>query len=398
MRIRIVGRACAVATFLTAVGCGTGGGPGQPPGPGGETGPGGEPGPGGGPGPETTPVSSCTVTGRTALGGDDTSPAIAFGGGRFAVVWSDRAPGGGDIVLTLADQDGRALHEARVAAGRGSAPAVAALPDGGFLVAWQEASGAGSTVRAVRVDADGKPAAPLTVAATNVGEAHVDVTATRKGALVAWTEASRAAVGAVERGAVTGRLAIPGAAQLALATGPSEIGAVWAAGAQLGFARLPPALGTAAPGAAARAVSFRSATGAANVPRVAAGPDGGYTVVWEDNRGGTDHEAIFLAAVDADGTPSAERAVSPAGGSADFPDVVMIGGRAAVTYYQWREHPPAIYLSLMDPAGGRVGEDLVVSEHGAARFPRLASAGGGKLGVAYAERGGPVRLALVTCQ
>src|SRR4051794_17708744 len=130
MRVRIVGRASAyaLATCLAAGGCAIGGGSTPPGGPGGEPGgPRGEPTP-----PEMAPLSSCTVTGRAALAGPAPSPAIAFGGGRFGVVWSGGGAGGGNIMLPIPDGDGRGVHEGRVADGPGTAPAVAALRGGGF--------------------------------------------------------------------------------------------------------------------------------------------------------------------------------------------------------------------------------------------------------------------------
>jgi hypothetical protein len=81
-----------------------------------------------------------------------------------------------------------------------------------------------------------------------------------------------------------------------------------------------------------------------------------------------------------------------------MPDVAFVGDRAAVVYYQFRDGPPVVYLSLIEPGRGRVGEELRISGRGGARFPRIASAGGGTLGVTYAQRGGPVRLATITCK
>jgi hypothetical protein len=392
MRIRVRrGGRSAVAWFLVAgaaLGCSSGN-------PGGETGgnPGGEP--GGNPGttiaPPATPVSQCSVTSNTAISSDEaSSPAVAYGGGHFAVVSSSGAHGGA-VVLAIVDMDGRTLHQQTLSTGNGTSTAVAALPGGGYLVAWEERTGTGGTVLAVRVGADGIPAGnPITVATSASAEAHPDVAAGRGGALITWTEASGGYVAEVTHDAIANKTALPGAAQTAVVAG-SKGAAVWSAGPQIGFRTI------AMPGAAAAPpVMFRSAPGRANLPRAAAGPDG-YGVVWEDTRGGSDNEAVYFARIGADGRTSPEVAISPGGGSADYPDVAFVGDRAAVTYYQFRDGPPAVYLRLVDENGARVGEELQVSGHGGARFPRIAWAGGGNLGIAYAQRGGPVRLAIVDC-
>ncbi|MFT3773053.1 MAG: hypothetical protein QM820_47330 [Minicystis sp.] len=408
MRNSLVRRAsaCAVASCLAAVaaiGCETGGVVGGGGGPGtsgpGITGPG-TTGPGT-TGGETshapaTPVSGCEVDSDLELGAGD-SPAIAAGNGRFAIAWIDPAQGG-DVMLTLADESGQSVHQERIAAGPAAAvsPTIAAIP-GGFLVAWEELAGAGGTVRAVRVGADGRPqGGAITLATAGSAEAHPDAATTASGALVAWTEANGAVVGEIRDGALAGKMSLPGAAQAAVAGTRGGLAAVWSAGPSLGFARLPAALSTA--GAAMNVVTFRAAAGRANIPRLAAGPDGSYAVVWEDTRGGPDNEAVYIATVGAGGQPSAEMQVSPPGGSANYPDVAFIGGRAAVTYYQWRDHPSAVYLTLIDPGHGRVGKDLQISDEEPARLPRIAAGAGGTLGVAYAQRGGSVRLAVVSCK
>jgi len=159
----------AVAWLLAAgaaLGCGTGSG---------EPGGGSGSGPGGPSAPPATPVTRCSVTSDTALSaGEATSPAIAFGGGHFAVAWTNGAHGGA-VVVSIVDADGHALHEQTVAAGSGVSPAVAALHGGGYLVAWEELAGAGGAVRAIRVGVDGGPAgSTLTLATTASAEAHPD--------------------------------------------------------------------------------------------------------------------------------------------------------------------------------------------------------------------------------
>jgi hypothetical protein len=166
---------------------------------------------------------------------------------------------------------------------------------------------------------------------------------------------------------------------------------VWTAGNKLGFARL------SSPIHGVDAVIFRDAPGVANVPRMAAANGGGYWITWEDSRGGQNDEAIYLAHADASGKVGRELRVTGTEGSADYPDVASMGENAAVVYYQFRDGPPAVYLSLIGPDMNRIGEPLRISGHGGARFPRVA-ASGGALAVTYAQRGGPARVAVVVCR
>jgi len=76
----------------------------------------------------------------------------------------------------------------------------------------------------------------------------------------------------------------------------------------------------------------------------------------------------------------------------------FLGATAAVVYYQFRDGPPAVFLSLIDPQSGQPGNEVRVSGHPAAHYPRVAAGEGDDLGVAYAQRGGPVRLALLACR
>jgi hypothetical protein len=202
--------------------------------------------------------------------------------------------------------------------------------------------------------------------------------------------------------ALGGKASVPGATDPSLARGVGDasgevLGLVFAAGSKLGFARVSlPVAGAVAP------VLFRDAPGKANVPRASPVGDGSFYVTWEDDRGGDGNEAVYLTRVGTDGKPATEATVPGDTGSANYPDVATVpsvatvSGYAAVVYYQFRDGPPAVYLSLLGPDLRRVGDDLRVSGKGG-RLPRIAS-GDGVLAVAYAKRGSPARLALVTCK
>ena len=87
--------------------------------------------------------------------------------------------------------------------------------------------------------------------------------------------------------------------------------------------------------------------------------------------------------------------------SANFPDVAWTGSHDVVVYYQFRDGPPAIYLSLVTKdLAAAASQDLKISGDGmAARYPRLARTGDpeGTIGVVYVEKDGPIRAALITC-
>ena len=390
---REVSSVVAAVVGVLAAGCGTGGP---------STGPNGDDaGPGGpatGAAPPGKAPTACSVTSDTAISaGEATSPAIAYGKDRFAVAWTDLSRDAGDVMLTVVDHDGHTLHEQPIAQGAGTAtlPSVARLPSGGFLVVWEDIAGAGGAVRGQRVGEDGTPhGPPFLISRTVNAEAHPDVATTRSGAAVAWTEAGGASIGTVVNEAVENAVTVPGAAQAALASSRDGLAAVWSSGSQIGFAPLTLPLRTAQ---TAHPSLFRVAPGKANLPRIVAAGSG-FIAAWEDNRGGDGNESVRLTRLSADGTASGEIEISPPGSSANYPDVAWLGSTAAVVYYQFRDGPPSVYLSLVSPDLRRVGEELKVSTaHGGARFPRVAY-GDGKLGVTYAQRNGPVHLALVDCK
>jgi hypothetical protein len=352
--------------------------------------------PGGGPGerdggPTVAPSGhalACSVTGEATLGtGEAASPAIAFGGGRFAVAYVERgAPG---LQVALLDERGASLGHQAIATGPGATePAIAALPSGGFMVAWQE----NGAVRAQRLGANGAPeGGPIAITRTANPMARPEIAATPRGTAVAWTDTTSAQAGEIGANALAGTTSFAGGAEPSFAAGPDALGMVWIAGGHVGFTKL------SFPLRSAQSLTLRDAPGYVNGPRAAAAPGGAFWVTWEDGRNGNEHESVYAARVEADGKVSREVRVPGDDGSANYPDIAAIGDHAAVVYYQFRDGPPAIYLTLVGPDLQPVGEDLRISGHAAARFPRIA-AGGDVLGVAYAPRSGAGKVALLTCR
>jgi len=336
--------------------------------------------------PPSDKAPTCSVTSDTALcTADATSPAIAFGAGHFAATWIEED---GSLHVTVVDDRGQPTSTHVVPTGpRAAQPAVTALPGGGFLVVWQDSLG----VRGARIGADASPTcSAFSVAPCSGGDPRPTTAAAAAGTVIAWGDARGVNVGDLKRDALGGRTTVAGAFDPALAASKDEIGLVFVAGCKVGFARVSLPLGAVDP------VLFREAPGKANVPRISPAGKGSFYVAWEDDRNGSGNELVYLTRVGADGKAANEVAVPGDGGSANYPDVATVAGHAAVVYYQFRDGPPAIYLSLLGPDLRHAGEDLRISTKGA-RFPRIAAGNGGTLGVVYARNGGAARLALLAC-
>jgi len=99
-------------------------------------------------------MAVCTAPGRQG------EPAVAFSGGVFLVVWSDRRSGEDDVYAARLDSDGRVLDPDGFLLAGGpenqSQPAVAAVGDG-FWVAYTQWVGRGYAPRLVRTDGTGRP-------------------------------------------------------------------------------------------------------------------------------------------------------------------------------------------------------------------------------------------------
>jgi hypothetical protein len=327
------------------------------------------------------------VAGTTDLGtAEATSPAVAFGAGRFAVAWTEEHTG---LHLAVVDDLGNQVATRILATGPKLAEAaVTALPAGGFFVAWQEAG----AVRALRVGADATPAgSAFTLGTTAGGAPRPSLAAAAGGTAITWADTTGVTVGEPSDTGLGTPATVPGGADPALAASADAL--VFTTGNKLGFARL------ALPVRKLEPEIFGDLPGAIKVPRASAAGHGSFFVTWEDDAAGDGHEAVYLTRIGADGKRASEVLVSSDSGSANYPDVATVGGYAAVVYYQWREGPPAVYLSLLGPDLRPAGEDLRVSEKGA-RVPRVASStpAEGTLGVVYTRHDAPARLSRVTCR
>jgi hypothetical protein len=335
-------------------------------------------------GPEAPPsgvAPVCSIANDGALGTTEgTSPSVAFSGGHFAAAWTEAS----GVYAAVADEHGNVGPGQRLPAGPHAADAaLGALPGGGFLAVWREPG----AVRAAPLGPDGSPGKAFDVASTNGGDPRPSVLAAKGETVIAWADASGVTLASLRGTTLGTKDRVPGASDPALAACGDAVGLVFATGQKLGFEQLGHAAGGAQP------VLFRDASGKANVPRASAAGDGIF-VTWEDDRGGDGNESVFLTRV-AGGKPAAEVSVPGDTGSANYPDVASLGDYAAVVYYQFRDGPSAVYLSILGTDLQRAGDDLKISGKGG-RTPRIA-AGGGNLAVVYAHKGAAARLALVTC-
>jgi hypothetical protein len=258
-------------------------------------------------------------------------------------------------------------------------------------VAYQDTTPDGAGLCAVRVGADGVPlGSAFSLVKPGGGAPRPEVTAAIGGDVVAWMNGTTANLGLVDGHSVRNPLALTEASSPALAPAPGGLAATWTAAGEVLFAR------TAPPFDSLSAPVIVDATKTANAPRVVA-MGNAFGIVWEDSRRGEGNEDIEFVTVDPDGKHTSAHAIAGDLGSANCPDIAWTGTHAAVAYYQFRDGPPAVYLTLVTPHGDHGLVDLQVSEHGAARYPHVA-AGDGVLAVAYAQRKGPVRVGFVSCR
>jgi hypothetical protein len=334
--------------------------------------------------PPSGSAITCALAGDATLGTEEgTSPAIAFGSGHFAAAWIER----GTVHVAMTDAGG-VLGPARAlpAGPRSAEPAIGALASGGFVVAWREPG----RLRGLQLGDDGAPSGPaFTLASTTGGDPRPAVIRAGAAVEIAWADTSGVSACLLNGTSLGERTTIPGASDPAIACSGASAGLVFASGRRLGFTRLSPGARSADP------TLFRDAPGKANVPRASPAGDG-FFVAWEDDRGGDGRETVFLTRIGEDGQPAAETPVPDDTGSANYPDVATVNGVAAIVYYQFRDGPSAVYLSLFGPDLKRAADDLTISGKGG-RTPRIA-AGEGMLGVVYARKGAPAHLAVVSCR
>jgi hypothetical protein len=132
-----------------------------------------------------------------ATGGAETRrPSIAFGGGKFLVVWEEWIDGSPVIRGTRMTTSGRALDPEGITvsdeSGAARAPKVA-FDGTGFLVAWHTRNGEEGDIHAAKIDTAGRVIAPgeIVVSAERGRQWAPDVAYNGRESIVVWGDARR---------------------------------------------------------------------------------------------------------------------------------------------------------------------------------------------------------------
>jgi len=93
---------------------------------------------------------------------------------------------------------------------------------------------------------------------------------------------------------------------------------------------------------------------------------------------------------------SPEAIVSRGEGSANWPALAWTGHGLAVAYYQFRDGPPGVFVTLLSRDLEPMGDEIEASGGATARYPALAWTGH-ELGIAYTEQDQGIRLSRASC-
>lgn len=372
---------------LAAAGCTAGGG--ETGDAGGDSGPGSGGNPSGGVGTGNGALCEVSKSGIAVSKGAGTVPSITWSGKEFAIAWTSyEKDQGGDIHFALIDKAGNKLTESVVNEGAAESklPHVSRLGSGDYLVLWYDVDGGGSKALGRYVSADGSPKGnAFQLAGSKNKEARPNSAVTASGGLVAaWMDSPGSFVGTLGGSQVSASMPINPAGYPVVASSGDASAAVWIDGSRLAFARLSNPLSPMAPS------YFRDGGGVVNVPRLAPAGGGAFVATWED--GADDDATVFMTRIGADGKAGNEINVPTESGSANFPDVAVMGDTALVAYYQFRDGPAKIFLARVTADGAVDSDDEIAT----GKYPRMAVAGD-QVGLVYAQPDGPVKLAIVDC-
>ncbi|WP_437971826.1 hypothetical protein WMF04_22130 [Sorangium sp. So ce260] len=335
-------------------------------------------------------AAACTIAARglEVSSGRGTTPSIAWTGAGFAIAWQERGADEGDIHLAAVDAEGNRLREEVIDAGPGVSSHPSVHRDGGgLLVLWQDQDGTGSVVRGRRATLEGVPeGAAFELVQSGAAESWPIAAAGQEGIVLAWMDAGGSLLGSLDSGALGNATALDQAQFPAVASDGERTVLAWTQGDALGFARQ---------GQGSAPLDRIAHQGVdAKLTRVALGGDDAF-VVWEDTRTGT--EQIRAIQISAQNEVSREALVSRAGGSANWPALAWTGRSLAVAYYQFRDGPPAVFVTLLNRDLSPAGAELEASGGAPARYPALAWTGQ-ELAIAYAEQDQGIRLSRASCK
>jgi len=304
---------------------------------------------------------------RVSAPGDQESPAIAFDGTDFLVVWQDERGGSYDICGARVTAEGMVLDSLGIAISTATNdqwyPAVA-FDGANFLVVWQDGRGGSSDIYGARVTAEGAvlDSSGIAVSTAANDQAAPAVAFDGTDFLVVWQD-GRGSSYDIYGARVTAEGAVLDSSGIAVSTTANDQAApavafdgtgflvVWQDGrggsSDIYGARVTQAGTVLDPsGMAVSTAAYDQYS-----PRVAFG-DSSFLVVWQDGRGG-EFDDIYAARVSDTGTvlDSTGIAVSTAVDDQEYPAVAFDGTNFDVVWQDWRGASADVYGTRVTKAG-----------------------------------------------
>lgn len=315
----------------------------------------------------------------------------------YVFVYGDKGSGNSDVTVLFADENGKVTSgPTRIdATDTPSRLPTLARTATDYVVVWEEGS-TPRTLRARRINLAGQPTGNVAeVATSNALETRPVLAWGRKKLVATWMDTT-ADVPTAFFAELDGTLAH--GAPTRLGDGVSPVDFPWTAGddtnlaviwsdrrtesKNLRFATLSDSL------AAENDHELRNTAGDAVLGRLIR-TGFGYLAAWEDTRSGDTNE-IRMALTDPLGNRIADGLVEePGTGDANWPNMAWNGSATAITYYQFRNGAPQIFVTFVDSMGLRVANkgDLQVSatpSGRSARYPDIQW-NGSTFGVAWID-------------
>jgi hypothetical protein len=336
---------------------------------------------GAGPGPSSgsgqTAQCAETVDSVVITNGPALTPSILRVDGGYAVALIK----GGEAWIVMIDESAGVLNEKQLSNAAGKARLATVHPVGGGLVAlWAQ----GSAVWTRALDGSGNPSGTAAqVAMTTSPEPRPSGASTGDALAVAWMQGQQSIAGILQGATLQQQTPVPGLFP-AVAVSNGEIAVSWSNGVNEGPVQV---ASIAAMGSATQVAGSSSL-----IKSMAAAPDG-YFVAWEDLSTGV--EQIGLARVNLAQGVVAQSSPAEAGSSANWPAIAWSGQFLAITFYQFRDSSPSVFLTFADAELAPAGNEVEIA--GDAKFPSVAW-GQDVAAVAYNVENGPVAVSVVSCQ
>ncbi len=330
---------------------------------------------------------------RVSVGaGGSGYPDLVWTGSEYGVAWHDARDGDWEIYFARMSATGaRVGPEVRVTSSPGiSARAALAWARNGYGLAWRDERDGNQEIYFRRLDAQGGAVGPEIRVTSAAGASTVpDLVWTGSGYGLAWQD-DRGGAPQVYFARLDpfGTKLAPEARvsdAAAVAYDPSLVwngggyGIVWtderASGSDLYFARLD------AGGAKIGSDLLVSQPGAAGQPSLAWN-GAGYGVAWHDDRDG--NWEIYFARLYADGAKiGSEVRLTSDAGTSGWPSLAWNGAEYGVAWHDDRGGAWQIYLTTVNPAGGKASGDLQVTNTPTGEYATSIAWSGDLYGVAW---------------